>query len=297
MTEGEYEPKIDAAAWTEIRAFVQTTVGSVAGHTPYSDQALSLALTRLAHWATSSAGIEPEESTLLRREIINRFIDVGCPGQTDAARGNLRTQLLRVAEAVMDPRFAPVRLSALSPAEPSAPYTRPELAALSSWVESQTTAYRRDNARTLVALGLGAGLSASEIGNIRAGDIARDDSGVLVRVTGARSREVPSTVAQEETIWSRAEMLSPENYMFRPEHGAYYPNLVNSFVRRGQRSGVVPQSQRLRATWIVAHLDAGTPTGPLLDAAGVDSLEAFTRYVRFLAPVDDALARALLRLA
>jgi hypothetical protein len=46
---------------------------------------------------------------------------------------------------------------------------------------------------------------------------------------------------------------------------------------------VRPTSQRLRATWIVHHLDAGVPVVTLMRAAGVESLESFTRYVRFVA--------------
>jgi hypothetical protein len=45
---------------------------------------------------------------------------------------------------------------------------------------------------------------------------------------------------------------------------------------------VMPQSQRMRSTWITQHLSAGTNVRVLVRAAGVESLEAFTRYLRFV---------------
>ena len=44
----------------------------------------------------------------------------------------------------------------------------------------------------------------------------------------------------------------------------------------------------MRATWIVTHLTAGSPVKALVEAAGVDSLEALTRYLRFVPDADVA---------
>jgi len=38
----------------------------------------------------------------------------------------------------------------------------------------------------------------------------------------------------------------------------------------------------MRSTWIVTQLSAGTNVRALVRAAGVDSLEAFTRYLAFV---------------
>jgi len=93
----------------------------------------------------------------------------------------------------------------------------------------------------------------------------------------------------------RTKALAPERYAFRENHAAFYPNLVTNFVNRSRVIGVRPQSQRLRCTWIVHHLQSATPVVTLMRAAGVESLEALTRYVRFVREVDADVARAHLR--
>jgi len=84
--------------------------------------------------------------------------------------------------------------------------------------------------------------------------------------------------------------------MFRENHVAFYQTLISGFVDRSDTSRVHPQTQRLRATWIVRHLAAGTPVVELMQAAGVESLEAFTRYVKFVPRVSRRVARDALRL-
>jgi hypothetical protein len=79
----------------------------------------------------------------------------------------------------------------------------------------------------------------------------------------------------------RVRSTPRDSYAFRENHTANYPNLISSFVVRSSSMRVRPTSQRLRATWIVHHLSAGVPVATLMRAAGVESLEAFTRYVRF----------------
>lgn len=78
------------------------------------------------------------------------------------------------------------------------------------------------------------------------------------------------------------DAVRAERYIFRPDRQGTWRNVVSNFVSSVPRE-VRPQPQRLRATWIVSHLDAGTNVLTLMRAAGVDSLEAFTRYIRFVA--------------
>jgi len=46
----------------------------------------------------------------------------------------------------------------------------------------------------------------------------------------------------------------------------------------------------MRSTWITTQLSAGTHVRTLVAAAGVDSLEAFTRYLGFVDPAPEATA-------
>ncbi|QNK82060.1 hypothetical protein [Nakamurella sp. PAMC28650] len=186
---------------------------------------------------------------------------------------------------------------ALPPAGAAQPYTASEITSLRGWANGQNTAFRADTAQVLITLGLGAGLAALEIAGVRVGDITLDDEGVLIRVTGKRARTVP-VLSQWESLLSaiKATDAPADRFLLMPNRTGSYPNIINGFIARSAGTQLQPQTQRMRATWIVTHLAAGTPVGPLLRAAGVDSLEAFTRFVPYLPALSDVDSRRALRL-
>lgn len=277
-----YAPEVPEALGLEVKSFVVAAVTDVGGETPYSSRDLLLVTTRLCVWATANAGLELDRRTLFNRHVIERFIAVGLPDFNEAARGNLRSQLLRVAEVLLDPRDVPARLRPMKAADPSQPYSDREVVVLRTWASTQSTNGRRANALTLLALGLGAGLSAAEIGSITTDDVVVHERRVDLTVTAGRRRTVPVLSEWEEALRLRSVQLGPSRYLFRENHRKNYDNLISNFVARGRSVEVVPQSQRMRATWIVRHLSRGVPVIALMRAAGVDSLEAFTRYARFV---------------
>lgn len=289
-----YEPEIRTDAWLGVRDFVVSAVADASSKVSYDEKDLLLVCGRLAVWADRSAGLPVDRDVLFRREIIVQFIAQGLPSFSPSARGNMRSQLLRMSEVLLDRRSIPRRLPPLPPADPSKPYSTKELISLRSWASGQSTEPRRANAAVLVASGIGAGLSASEIGNLRVGDIELKADVVVLRVGGERARSVPVLQGWADALRDRRNQLPPDAFAFRENHSAFYPNLVSNFVARSGRLGVKPQTQRMRATWIVYHLTLGTPVVPLIRAAGVDSLEALTRYVRFVPDLDDASARIAL---
>jgi integrase len=291
----EYEPRLDGATWSAIGPFVAAAVTACVSTTPYEANALQNVASRLTAWTWESAGLPLERSVVFNRDVIARFISIGCPGIKPAVRGNMRSQLLRMSESLLDPAAVPRRLNPLPPSDPTAPYSAIEVISLRSWAEAQSTAPRRANAQVLLALGAGCGLSAIEIGEVRVQDISSDERGVLVRVDGGRPRSVPALREWEKALIERRAMLEPDRYVFRENHTTFYPNLVTNFVNRSRVIGVRPQTQRLRSTWIVQHLKAATPVTLLMRAAGVESLEAFTRYTRFVPETDADLGRRLLR--
>lgn len=278
-----YQPEIAPAYWDEVREFVEGCVLSARGLTAYSDGDLALSVGRLALWCWQSLGLDLDTELIFNRTIIDRFTRTGMPGFNEAARGNIRSQLLRVAEVLLDKSLAPRPLTPMKPADPSRPYLEREIAALHAWAETQSTESRRDNAMVLLALGLGAGLSASEIGNLRVGDIAAVDGGVDVIVQDGRPRRVPVLAEWVDPLIERTRQLAPNRFAFREGHTATYDNLISNFVGRSRSQGLVPQSQRMRATWIVRHLQNAVPVVTLLRTAGVESLDALDRYVRFVA--------------
>ena len=290
-----FEPEIDTTVWLAVRDFVTAAVSDCEGKTPYSASVLHGAATHLSAWAWQSAGLPLEREVIFHRDTIARFIATGASHWKPAGRGNLRSQLLRMAEVLLNRSMSLRRLGALPPSEAARPYSEKELISLRNWASSQSTAFRRTNAAVLLALGAGAGLSASEIGQLRIGEIHVDPVGVVVHVSGERARAVPVMRRWETVLIERAASLPSESFAFRENHTVDYPNLISSFVTRSGTMRVRPTSQRLRATWIVHHLAAGIPVVQLMLASGVESLEAFTRYVKFVPEVDQTTTRFTLR--
>ncbi|GAB2456488.1 hypothetical protein HD599_003247 [Conyzicola lurida] len=277
-----YEPTLDTAVWLAVREFVNAAVADSSGRTAYKESVLNVAASRLVAWCWESAGLPLDRTVVFHRDTIARFIAVGCGGWKPAARGNLRSQLLRMSEALLGRTASLRRLGPLPPSDPSHPYSVDELVALRNWASAQSTPFRRTNAAVLLALGAGAGLSALEIGELRVEAIDVQPDGVTVAIEGDRRRSLPVRRVWEQALVDRVRTSPPGSYAFRENRTANYPNLVSSFVVRSSSMRVRPTSQRLRATWIVHHLAAGVPVVTLMRAAGVESLEAFTRYIRFV---------------
>lgn len=290
-----YTPLIAPVYWDDVRDFVEKAVTAVRGRTPYSEAELSLSVGRLAVWCWHTVGLDLKEELVFHRSSIDRFARSGLTDFNEAARGNIRSQLLRVAEVLLDSTLAPPRLTPMRAADPSQPYLEREVVALQGWAESQSTPARRTNAQVLLALGLGAGLSASEIGNLRVGNIEAALTGVDVNVVVGRARRVPVLAAWAGALVGRTQDLPPESFAFREAHTTASENLISNFVRRSRSEGTVPQSQRMRATWIVHHLQSGVPVVALLRAAGVDSLDALNRYVRFVSGPAPLVSEAMMR--
>ncbi|MGG7507554.1 tyrosine-type recombinase/integrase [Plantibacter sp. YIM 135249] len=189
------------------------------------------------------------------------------------------------------------RLPTLPAASPSTPYPIPELNSFRAWAIGQPTPHARLSAAALISLGAGAGLAARELAAITSEDIIIDDDGVLVHVKGPRRRVIPLLQSWESTLLEVLEQTPRTTPLFRPGHQAFYPNIVTNFVARSAGVELKPQSPRLRATWVVTLLSSGAPPRALMEAAGVSSLEALTRYLPFVPAPQPALARFALRYA
>ena len=90
-----------------------------------------------------------------------------------------------------------------------------------------------------------------------------------------------------------------DDHLFRPDSDERTgKNAVSNLVTAARRGGNpdLPRltPQRMRATWLVRHLNAGVRPDVLLRFAGLDDLGSLDRYLRHLAPITDGHAAALL---
>jgi hypothetical protein len=275
--------------------FIQSTVSAARDKTPYTDGEVTLVVRLLTEWS-SSRGLELTTEAILARENIASFIHAGIEGRAAATRADYRSKLLRVAEALLPPESAPRRLTPLQASDPSAPYTQDDQQVLVAWARAQKK-HRRTDARVLLALGLGAGLSSAEIMNARASDVVMTIEGVvLIHVRETRPRVVPVLRKWEKVLVERARTLDGEDFLFIAGRTGSGKNLISNFVQRDDAS-VHVQPQRLRSTWLVTQMSASTPLTALVEAAGVESLEALTRFLPFVDRPDESTTWRALRAA
>ncbi|MDQ2729325.1 MAG: hypothetical protein M3Y91_16025 [Actinomycetota bacterium] len=291
----EFTPNMPERYWAVIEDFVRAAVVDAQPATVYTAAALLSSASGHVLWCWQTAGLALDREILLDRNVIEEFILYGCPTLSPASRGNRRSQLLRMSETLLGPEGSPARLTPLPASDPVRPHSTSELVALRSWANGQTTPTARQDAATLLALGAGAGLAVEDIAWLTAGMVTVDDAGVLLAVPGRRARLVPVLAAWEQPIIEAAAVIPADRPLFRQQRTSPNKNFVSSFMTRSAGVGIKPSVRRLRATWIVGHLAARTPVVPLMAAAGVDSLEALTRYLRFVPGIDPADARRALR--
>ena len=286
-----YSPTMPASDWHAIAPFVTACVDASSTSTRYAKPELYAAAAPLTRWAVRYAGLPLDPTAIFDRDVIDRFVSTSDQYRTKASKNTIRSRLLRISEALLTPDAIVEALRPLGSSDPSAPYSAAEQVALRSWATVQPTTEKRRSAGALLALGIGAGLSGKEIIECKATDLVLDVDGVVVLVRGDRARRVPVTRAWEDGLRTQNVADSP---LFREGQSGENPNLISDFVSRS-RGKIALQARRMRATWIVAHLDAGTPTVDLLLAAGVKTLEAFDRFVPFADERDWDLVRARIR--
>jgi integrase len=291
-----YAPKIPTDHWEAIGDFVRACMVDTNPSAMNTARHAIGTVTKLVHWAWQ-LGYELDRNVIFERFVIEEFITVGCPKTwSEGTRRNARAQLFTVGSVLIGPSANIRRLTPLGGDSPSRPYDANEIVALRSWAKSQTTPRRRRAATMLLALALGAGLKVEDLVPLRVRDIAVTDGFVVVNVTGKHPRQVTVMAEWESDLLEAISQLSPETYVFMESRKGTIStkNMINSFLSY-PNGGVKPNSQRMRATWVVYHLTNATPLKLLLKAAGITTAHALVRFTVFVPEVDDVEARRILR--
>jgi integrase len=281
--------------WRRVEPAVKESVTKVG----YSDAALARKglsiVAQLAIWA-DRIGHPVDTASLFTPEFIDRFITEGCAHLSGGTRLNYRSQLWRVGAAVVGHRLFPPRAVPLHRSELMSPYSKAEVTELVSWSKGRPTSSMRRDSWALLALGLGTGMRSEEITRAVGRDIREENGIVLVDVLGPGGRI--NRVVPVHHLWAGPVMElayeSGDRPYFRPDRTRILRGDVLGFIRRCAPDGPPKFNvQRLRITWLVGHLAAGTHLAALEEAAGV-AVGQLVKYLAFAAPLSDAEARAVL---
>jgi integrase len=291
-----YTPRMPADLWAQIGPFVRDAASSAAPLTKYTAHRLMTTLSGYVAWAYQTKGMPLEAKLLFRREAIDLYINdfQRSSGLAPGTLRNYRSTLLRVSEVLL-PEHNPYKVKPLNDRGSIPPYNQAEAREIVRWMRGQGTDAKVQKATAMACLGMGAGLKAVEIADLRRRDIIVDVNGILVTTTQGVPRSVPMLAKWEPPLRRLLEPLDAADFVFGIPTRSNYRNMLSNFVAN-TTGEIRPRTDRMRATWIVTHLEARTNMRALMRAAGVDKFENLARYLRYLPELDTDEYRRHLRL-
>jgi integrase len=292
-----YTPELPAEQVGIIRKFVEDAVILTLPITSYTVETLLRPAMHFVYWAVFVVGADLDAQIIFTRKLIEHYVRETMPDLTDGTRRNYRAWLFRVAE-VANPEANPNNPMPLSKRALEDPYSLDDEDTLDRWAAGQSTPYQRENAAALLALGCGAGLSASEIVLVRREDITVDESGAVhVRVSGKASRTVVVRARYEKTLKRALTATAEGAFVFMPKRKRTGNDVVSAFIGKTDNPAGMPvvRARKMRNTWLVRHLTDRVDVTTLMNAAGLQSLESISRLAQFVPTIDEADRVKMLR--
>lgn len=176
--------------------------------------------------------------------------------------------------------------------EPQRPYSDAELAVFHTWASHQRTPRQQVGCMAVFGLAAGCGLTSSEILAVRDTDLLVVHGAPAVRVE--RDGRVVPVVDRWGHCLQRVMESAPAGLLVAP--AASDRRGAMRTVLDGSKGEAKPSPARLRVTWLVAHLEAGTPVTALLQASGMTSIDSLRRALSHVRPMSADRAFAALRM-
>lgn len=279
-----YLPIYALPYWDQIGPFVIAAVEDAAETTAdapgRSARELADAATPFVLWCWQSRGITLERRRIFRRDVIDQFTHLALPHLARGSMATHRSALHHMAN-MLNPAGPIAVQHPIGRSDPLRPYTAPEIAALYSWATTQNTDRRRHDAITLLTLALGAGLATRELLEVRPLDVHLRDDTISVNIVGARARQVPVLEEWRPSLEQVIDGVDPTQWLFRPGRLSSEPGKVTDLLIRA-RTHLDVKPNRMRTTWLLRHLEDGTPAGTLLRISGLSTYAALDKISRYL---------------
>jgi hypothetical protein len=277
---------LDPATWAAVRGFVNECTLMAKPVNIEGAARISRVLRNLAVWCLSE-GLPLDREVILDPAVVERFITVS--EAHSRSRATDRWQLRKIGpilttQAPWEPRPVPVSRLSVVP-----PYSATEMRQLRADAARQSTALRRQAARTLVVLGAGAGLDGRWVARVRPSDVTVVDGVVLVRVGNPMARVVPVLGEFEDDVLDLAATCTTGALIGVPSTSRGRVSVI--CARLTVAHGHPPFSaNRFRSTWLARHLDLGTRLSELKEAAGLKTIAHLSDLLPHLPPlvVDEA---------
>ena len=278
-----YRPHVSAAQWDAVREFTLATAVTLRPTTFDSTRRLMSMSARFHAWLWARTGLELTVDRVYTQTNIDLYLQDKLGKRSKVHKWGVARQLVANGRALTDATLNGLPAPDL---HLRAPFTPAQIATMHSWANSLTTLKKRQNAWGLLGLAGGAGLRAEEIVDITVGDIDVDNGRVFVNVHGTRARRVPVRYAWARVLLRSIEQRSTADLVFRGPHiEEYRPRIIQSFLS-DHPSRVRPTPSRLRASWLVHHLDSGVPIQVLKELGGFVTYHTLARYLELARPLE-----------
>lgn len=278
-----YKPHLSAVQWEAVREFTLATAVALRPGTFDSTRRLMTMSARFHAWLWTTSGGELTVERVYTQNNIDLYVRDRLGGRSNIHKWGVVRQLVANGRALTEASLKGLPAPDL---HLRAPFTPKQIATMHSWSNSLTTLKKRQNAWGLLGLAGGAGLRAEEIVDVTIGDIEIDNGRVFVSVQGARSRRVPVRHAWARVLLRSIEERSTADLVFRGPHiEEYRPRIIQAFLT-DHPSVVRPTPSRLRAGWLIHHLDNGVPIQVLKELGGFATYHTLVRYLDLARTLD-----------
>lgn len=283
-----FKGPVTAEAWGRVAPLVKATVTQLAVSDVTLCRQYLTWMTRLTVWCDRE-GLDLTVEVVLHPATVERFVAM-LPAGT--ATSTVRSKLRRLTDVCLAgaPEVAAVPIGRR---DPRPPYTPAEVGLLFADARARKP-YQRDCLLAGLCLGLGAGTGRGEMSAVTGTHVTRRNGLLVVAVPGDRAR----TVAVRYEFAVELEQLAAavgERLLVSPQNrgGKNVAKSLSSWMR-GTDTTPAFDVDRLRATWLLHHLAAGTPMRVLADAAGTTTAVTLMALVAYLPAPDAAAADRML---
>ncbi|WP_334147236.1 hypothetical protein [Microbacterium sp.] len=283
----KYNPMLAPTTWSRVQPFVdKITAERCADMSRRQIEEHQRSLAFFGDWIVQTGMVQLNEA--LADDLIDVYTEDRAHEVTRVMAERERKMLRRLAG--ITPSVEKRAVSTAS--EPERPYSEEELATFRHWAAYQRTEHQRVACMAIFALGVGCGLTSGEILAVRGSDLLDLDGVQAVQV--ARDGRIVPVMDRWRECFERVLADAADELLVAPN--ATNRKGAMQHVLRGSTGDMKPTPARLRMTWLVAHLEAGTPLAALLPASGMTSTDSLRRAMSFVRPMSDLRAYEALRM-
>jgi len=279
-----YSPNPPTAIWPQVQQFTIDCAIAMKPRTPANARRLMTMIALFSTWVVTVTGCPVRADRIFTQSHLDRFVKGKLSGHSVAYRFDVSRMLAKIGQTLTNSNLTQLPTPKQSEAVP--PHTFDDIARLYSWANTLSTPLKRQNARSLLALSAGAGLTSQQIMDAQIGDIDLVEGRAFVTVREPRERRVPLRASWVPTL-TRAIGSRTSGDVFRAYRlEEYPPNQLQQFLSLN-RGELRPSVARLRSGWIVSLINADLPVAVLLKVTGFATPGSLRPYLRYAALNDD----------